>query len=266
MHRRIFFIVFFGVVLAGAFAVFNLTRPRPQPPQPAAAVEPSAPPRAGTGAETGAPAIEAGAPIARREPAAAPATEPAPPPAPDPVSAPPATGTLSIDSDVPGAQVFIDRVFIGATPVIAPNVKPGTHRLNVSAPGYDGVVETFDVVPGPRDITIKLKDVRLDATIAVLHRHRMGSCRGQLIATPQGLRYETADKDDGFSVPLQDIEAFQVDYLAKQLKLKLPKGKQYQFSDPEGNAGSAVRVPSRRREGARTAAEGRPAGEPLAGR
>jgi len=145
-------------------------------------------------------------------------------------------GTLSIDSDVPGAQVFIDRVFIGATPVIAPNVKPGTHRLNVSAPGYEGVVETVDIVPGPRDIVIKLKDVRLDATIAVLHRHRIGSCRGQLIATPQGLRYQTADKDDGFSVPLQDLDSFQVDYLAKQLKLKLQKGKQYEFTDPDGNA------------------------------
>ena len=72
---------------------------------------------------------------------------------------------------------------------------------------------------------IKLKDVRLDAKIAVVHSHRIGSCRGQLMATPQGLRYETTDKDDGFSVPLQDLETFQVDYLEKRLRLKVQKGK-----------------------------------------
>ena len=132
---------------------------------------------------------------------------------------------LRIDSDVPGAQVFIDRVFIGATPVTAPNVKPGTHRLNVSAQGYDGVAETLDVVAGPRDVLIKLKDVRLDAKIAVVHGHRIGSCRGQLTATPQGLRYETTEKDDGFSVPLQDLETFQVDYLEKRLRLKSRRGR-----------------------------------------
>lgn len=143
---------------------------------------------------------------------------------------------LRIDSDVPGAQVFIDRVFIGATPVTAPNVKPGTHRLNVSAPGYEGVAETIDVVPGPRDVLIKLKDVRLDAKIEVVHGHRIGSCRGELIATPQGLRYETADKNDGFAATLQDLETFQVDYLEKRLRVKLQKGKAYVFTDPDGNA------------------------------
>jgi hypothetical protein len=116
------------------------------------------------------------------------------------------------------------------------NVAPGTHRLNVSAPGYDGVAETVDVVAGPRDILIKLKEVRLDAKIAVVHKHRIGSCRGQLIATPQGFRYDTADKDDGFNVSLRDLETFQVDYLEKNLKVKLQKGRRYDFTDPDGNA------------------------------
>jgi hypothetical protein len=78
--------------------------------------------------------------------------------------------------------------------------------------------------------------VRLDAKIAVVHKHRIGSCRGQLIATPQGLRYDTADKDDGFSVQLRDLETFQVDYLEKNLKVKLQKGRRYDFTDPDGNA------------------------------
>ena len=65
----------------------------------------------------------------------------------------------------------------------------------------------------------------LDATIAVVHKHRIGSCKEHLVATPQGLRYETDDKDDRFSLPLSDIEVFEVDYLAKVLRVKLAKGK-----------------------------------------
>jgi hypothetical protein len=237
VNRRVLVIVVAGFLLAGAFIVFVLTRSGPKPPDPVAEIARPAPPSAVKEERKPEPPSpsEPAPRRARREPAI-PAPNAAPPPAPEPVEAAPEAGVLRIDSDVPGAQVFIDRVFIGATPVTVPNVKPGTHRLNVSAQGYDGVAETLDVVPGPRDILIKLKDVRLDAKIAVVHKHRIGSCRGQLIATPQGLRYETADKEDGFSAQLREIETFQVDYLEKNLKLKLQKGKRYEFTDPDGNA------------------------------
>ncbi len=241
MNRQVFVVVCLAIVLTGAFVLFSLTRPQPGPSVPASPVEqpaprieqPSTEPPAAKEERKPSPP-EPTSRTARREPG--PPTTAPPPPAAGPVTVAPEAGILHIDSDIPGAQVFIDRVFIGATPVTAPNVKPGTHRLNVSAEGYDGVAETLDVVPGPRDVLIKLKDVRLDATIAVVHSHRVGSCRGQLTATPQGLRYQTTDKDDGFSVPLQDLETFQVDYLEKRLRVKLQKGKAYVFTDPEGNA------------------------------
>ena len=151
------------------------------------------------------------------------------------MAAPPTGGVLHIDSDVPGASVFIDRQYVGVTPLTAPNVAPGTHQLNVSAPGYSGIAQTVDVEPGPRDLVFTFKDVRLDAAIDVVHKHRIGSCKGRLIATPQGIRYETTDKNDAFSAPLTSLERFDVDYLAKTLRLKV-KGKQYDFTDPEGNA------------------------------
>ena len=145
-------------------------------------------------------------------------------------------GTLRIEADVPNAQVFIDRQFVGTAPVTAEHVKPGTHQLNVSAEGFEGIARTIDVEPGPRDVAIRFREVRLNAAIAVVHKHRMGSCRGELVATPQGLRYDTDDKDDRFAATLADLETFLVDYQDKNLKIKVRKGKQYNFTDPDGNA------------------------------
>ncbi len=235
MNSRVLVIAFIGFVVAGAAIAFIITRSTPTPAAPAPAAVRSAPPPV-KGDPPPAPAPSVPPPrVARRE-AVTPAPKAMPSSAPEPSEPAPTAGVLHIDSDVPGAQVFIDRVFIGAAPVTAADVAPGTHRLNVSAPGYDGVAETVDVVAGPRDILIKLKEVRLDATIAVIHKHRIGSCKGQLIATPQGLRYDTTDKDDSFNVPLRSLETFQVDYLEKVLKLKLQKGRRYEFVDPTGNA------------------------------
>jgi hypothetical protein len=115
-------------------------------------------------------------------------------------------------------------------------VKPGTHQVNVTAEGFDGIAQTIDVEPGPRDLTFRFREVRLDATLAVVHKHRMGSCQGRLVATADGIRYETADKGDAFTASLNDLEAFEVDYQDKNLRIKLRKGKQFNFTDPDGNA------------------------------
>ena len=239
MNRRFLFIVAAGLVLlVGALVTFNLTRPRPEPHEAASdsvrstpwtPAPPTEPPKAAAPATVPEPARRS----ARRVPSPKPAPSAAEAPAP---AETPAGGILRIDSDVAGAQVFIDREYVGATPVTAPNVKPGPHRLNVSAQGYEGVADTIEVSPGPRDIVVKLKEVRLNAKIDVVHKHRFGSCQGRLIATPRGLRYETANKDDGFSSALLDLGTFQVDYLEKNLRVTPRNGKRYDFTDPDGNA------------------------------
>jgi hypothetical protein len=189
-------------------------------PSPAGAESPvEAPPAA-------VPAPGAGGAV-RRTPAAAAAP---------PRDSAPALGTLHIDSDVAGAQVFLDRRFVGAAPVTATDVTPGTHQLNVQAEGFEGVAQTIEVEPGPRDIEVRLREVRLDASIAVEHKHRFGSCTGRLAATPQGLRYDTEHAEDAFSASLQDLETFQVDYLEKNLRVKLRGGRQFNFTDPGGDA------------------------------
>jgi hypothetical protein len=151
-------------------------------------------------------------------------------------AAPSETGSLRVVSDVPGAQVFLDRQFIGATPATANDLKPGTYQVNVSAQGFESHVETVEIAAGTREIAVNFRAVRLDASLDVIHKHRMGSCRGRLIATPAGLRYDTSDKDDVFTAALVDLETFQVDYLSKNLKVQPRRGKRYDFTDPDGNA------------------------------
>jgi PEGA domain len=231
VNRPVLAIVSIGIgVLGGAMLTYNMKRPGPEPPAATATANAPAPlPPSREATRAGAAPPRAAA--APRAPAAKVEAEPAPA-----AEAPLSVGVLHIDSDVPGAQVFIDREFLGAAPVTAASVKPGTHRVNVSAEGYDGVAETIEVSPGPRDVMIKLKEVRLDTKLNVVHKHRLGSCTGRLIATPQGMRYETADKDDSFAAPLLDLETFDVDYLEKNLRVKHRKGKLFNFTDPEGNA------------------------------
>jgi hypothetical protein len=236
VNRRVLVVVFVGFALACAFFVFTLRRPEPPRSAAPAPLARPAPAPAVKDDRKPEPAPATPAPRTTRRAPVAPAPSAEAPRAAEPAEPAREGAVLRIDSDVPGAQVFIDRVFIGAAPVTARDVTPGSHRINVSAPGYDGVAETVDVASGSRDLLVKLKEVRLDATIAVVHKHRLGSCKGQLIATPRGLRYNTTDKDDGFSAPLTDLETFQVDYLQKLLTLKVQKGKRYEFTDPGGNA------------------------------
>ena len=192
----------------------------------------------------------AASPAPRVEPPArsvtpAPSTEPSPRSTPKPAEKPvektptpepsPTTGTLTIESDVPGTSVFVDREFLGTAPVTAKNLKPGPHRINLSATGYEGFVDTLEIEPGARTFAYSFKEIKLDASIAVTHKHGVGSCSGTLRATPKGLTYDTANKGDAFSTPLTDLETFTVDYLEKNLRVKVKNGKSLNFADAEGD-------------------------------
>ena len=214
MARRVVLIVV-GVAFLGA-AAWLMTRPPAAPPTtaivPAAKVAPAPTPARPTVADPAPEKPRPGTPKPTRKidtPTAA------------PVEAAPTTGTLRIVVDVADASVFIDRKFVGTAPVTATDIAPGPHHLNVSAPGYDAVSDDLDVTPGTRELSIRLKDVRLSATLAVTHKHAMGSCAGTLRASPQGITYETTNKSDAFTVTMADIETFEVDYLSKNLKLSL---------------------------------------------
>ncbi len=198
-------------------------------PAPVATPAPAVKPRPTTPPPSAAP--EEKKPRAARPKLAAP-----PPPTEAAPVAAPTKGTLHVTSDVAGASVFLDRNYLGTTPVTLDGVEPGQRRLNVSAEGYDGYAETVTIVPGPNEVAVRFKEVRLDAAIAVVHKHGIGSCAGKLLATTQGLRFDTSRKDDAFQIGFGDLEAFDIDYPKHMLKVKKRGGRTWNFTDTQATA------------------------------
>ncbi len=181
------------------------------------------------------------APRARRSPTprATPSTPPeaagARPPAGEALPTAPVP-SLRVESDVPGATVFLDRKFLGTTPVETSDVEPGTHRLNVSAEGYEMYAESVELQAGPNHVSVRFKEVRLDERVAVTHKHGVGSCRGILHATTAGLRFEADKPGDSFEAPLASLEPLQVDYMARNLRVRQKAGKTWNFTSDSADA------------------------------
>jgi hypothetical protein len=141
-----------------------------------------------------------------------------------------------VDADVPGANVFLDRKFLGTTPVETRDFEPGSHRLNVSAEGYDMYGETIELSKSSQQVMVRFKEVRLDERVEVVHKHGMGSCRGSLHATTAGLRYETDKEEDSFDAPFASLEPLQVDYMKRNLRVKQRGGKTWNFTAESADA------------------------------
>ena len=81
--------------------------------------------------------------------------------------------------DVAGADVFVDRTFVGKTPFETRDITPGGHQINVSAEGFDGMSRRVEVAAdAPTEVTFSLKAVVLESAVQVVHKHRLGSCEG----------------------------------------------------------------------------------------
>ena len=171
-------------------------------------------------------------------------TEPNPAPEPAPAAAAAVEPTvpesrldplLRVAADVTGASVFIDRQFVGTTPFVTNDVRLGTHRLNVSAEGYEGFAQNIDVGDDSIVIDVRFLEIRLNASVLVTHKHRFGSCVGTLRADTNGIHYETND-DDAFSLPFSQIERHEIDYLEHTLTVKQLEGRTYNFTDEQDTA------------------------------
>jgi hypothetical protein len=226
--RLVVIIVAGLLVVAGAgLAIYVIE----QPGQPPATDRPPAVPE-----RTDAPAEPAEAEDAPPTPPVARPAEPLTA-AEESAEAIPTTGSLRIVSDVPDTSVFVDRVHLGMAPVTKADLTPGPHTVVLSPTGYEYATETVEVVAGEvREVSVSFKTIKLDAAITVVHKHTFGSCTGILRASPEGLVYETTDDDDRFILAFGDVETFEVDYLATNLRVKVRDGKTYNFTDPEDNA------------------------------
>ena len=218
------------LLLIAAGAWFAARDPEPAP---AATAAPASAPRTAVTtpkkAEPGAAKTEETADAGRRASAPRKAAEPAPAPVAEVAKADAAT--LTVDSDVPGASVFVDREFVGTVPVTLTNLAPGSKRINLSVEGYEGVQRSVDVVAGDNTVNMRFKEVRLNATVGVAHKHGMGGCEGTLRATVDGLAYDTTNKGDAFTLKYDQVESFEVNYLEKNLKVKQRGGKTWNFTD-----------------------------------
>ena len=246
MSSRAIFIGLIAIALVGGGALYVL-RSRPAPPESkpvAAAPKPAAPAvRAPAPGPEPAPAEPAPRKTAPRKSAPAPA-------APAPAAAP-TTATLMLDTDVPGASVFINREYVGTTPLKLDKLEPGEKQFKLTADGYDGIERKVELVAGDNPVTLKFKEVRLNQRIGVTHKHAMGSCEGTLIATLDGLTYETSNKGDAFKLSYAQVDTFVVDYLEKNLKVKQKGGKQWNFTDKAAANADALFVFHREVEAAR---------------
>lgn len=215
-------------VVAGVGVVF-LLRGGPEPaPVPAANASAPAPRVVAKKLDT--------APVAAAPRKAAPKkTEPKPaePAAPPPAA--PTLASLALESDVPGASVFIDRQFVGNTPLKLDNLTPGPKRVQLTATGFDSIQRTIDLEPGPNTVTLRVKEVSLNAKAPVVHKHGMGSCEGTLTASLDGLRYVTSNKGDAFTLSFGQVETFSVDYLDKNLRVKQRGGKTWNFTNNDAD-------------------------------
>lgn len=228
MNRGLVAAIAAVVVLGGA--AYVLHRPRPVPKEVVTpAPEPRIVPKKADPPAPVAPKVEPKKEVVKKAPAA-----PVAPAAPAPEA--PKLASLQLESDVPGASVFIDRTFVGNTPLTLDKLEPGSKRVQLTAAGFDSVQKTIELNPGPNTINIRIKEVSLNAKTDVVHKHGMGSCEGTLTATLDGLRYETSNKNDAFNLPYAQVETFVVDYLQKNLRVKAKNGKTWNFTDKNDNA------------------------------
>ena len=147
-----------------------------------------------------------------------------------------ALATLHVEANVAGAKVLLDGEDRGTTPLELSNVSPGRHELAVSADGYETRSETLEVESGKRDIKVDLVSpsvATLNDSVAVKHKHRIGSCDGVLRVSADKLEYDSSDKH-AFSVALSEVERFSLE--KETLSLKVRDGKAYNFNERNDNA------------------------------
>ena len=148
-------------------------------------------------------------------------------------------GSIAVESDIAGANVFLNRNFKGNTPVTIGDLQPGEYSLTIATEGHDVISRKVEVGRGRVPVRVEFGDLvaTLDVRVAVVHKHRFGSCEGVLVATPDGFDYRT-DHKDAFRLAFGEAERFEIDYLDNNLRLKVRGGRTYNFESPTDDVDS----------------------------
>ena len=132
-----------ALVVIGAIAFFVTRSGRAPSSRAPVATTPAVPPvtrpESRRRRQRHAPAPAKKAPVAKK-------TEPAP--AEPATPAAPTRSTLVLESDVPGASVFLNREYVGTTPLRLDKLEPGTKQLKFTADGYEGIERTVELEAG----------------------------------------------------------------------------------------------------------------------
>ena len=147
----------------------------------------------------------------------------------------PVLASVRVISDIVGATVFLDRKYVGETPLELDDIKPGQHDLTVSAEGYEVYAKSLSLELGEREIVVNFRDLLLEEYVSVVHKHRFGSCEGTLVAKASGISYETTHRD-AFAISFGQLQRFAVDYGKKNLNLRVQGSRNYNFTEKNGEA------------------------------
>jgi hypothetical protein len=93
-------------------------------------------------------------PLPTTPPTTVPTSVPIPPPTPAPTTT--STGSLFVTSYPPGALVYLDGLFKGASPVTIVGIPSGVHQLRVFKSGYPQYTSSVTVTTGLSRIQVSL--------------------------------------------------------------------------------------------------------------
>ena len=175
----------------------------------------------------------------------------APPPASPAETAAPTLATLVLDSDVPGASVFVNREYVGTTPLRLDRLEPGAKQLKLTADGYEGIERAVELSAGNNPVTVRFREVRLNKRMAVNHKHGWAAAKGPWSLPWMGSPTKRRTRTTLSSCAYAQVETFLVDYLEKNLRVKQKSGKTWNFTDKAAANADALFVFHRDVEAAR---------------
>lgn len=77
----------------------------------------------------------------------------------------PLLAKVRIETEPPGAKVFLDRRFVGVSPVVVPEVEVGEHELVVELEGYGRVERKVEIRPGEQKVSVILESLMGTITV-----------------------------------------------------------------------------------------------------